>query len=127
MLKIDMHTHIIPKHLPRFAEKFGYGGFIHLDHHREGWARMMQDSKFFREINQNCWDAEVRKSEYDLFKTQVQVVCTIPVMFSYWAKPTDCLYLSEFLNDDIAQTVHNDSETLHWFRNHSNAGYRPCH
>ena len=36
---------------------------------------------------------------------QVQVVCTIPVMFSYWAQPNDCLALSEFLNDDIAQLV----------------------
>ena len=105
MLKIDMHTHIIPKHLPRFADKFGYGGFIHLDHHRPGWARMMQDTKFFREINQNCWEPDVRIEEYERFNTQVQVVCTIPVMFSYWAKPLDALHISEFLNDDIAALV----------------------
>ena len=41
-LKIDMHTHIIPKHLPDWSGKFGYGSFIHLDHHRPGPARMMQ-------------------------------------------------------------------------------------
>jgi aminocarboxymuconate-semialdehyde decarboxylase len=41
--------------------------------------------------------------EYAQFDTQVQVVCTIPVMFSYWAKPQDCLELSKFLNDDLAQ------------------------
>ena len=35
MLKIDMHTHIIPEKLPRFAEKFGYGDFIYLDHHKK--------------------------------------------------------------------------------------------
>ena len=28
-------------------------------------------------------------------------------MFSYWAKPQDCLELSKFLNDDIAQLVHD--------------------
>ncbi|SVD24606.1 uncharacterized protein METZ01_LOCUS377460, partial [marine metagenome] len=38
MLKIDMHTHIMPKKLPLWAEKFGYDGFIHLDHHKRGWA-----------------------------------------------------------------------------------------
>jgi len=105
MLKIDMHTHIIPKQLPRFAEKFGYGDFIYLDHFRKGFARMIQGNKFFREIEENCWDAEVRIKDYERFNTQVQVVCTIPVMFSYWAKPQDCLELSRFLNDDIAQTV----------------------
>ena len=103
MLKIDMHTHIIPKHLPKWADKFGYGGFIHLDHHRPGWARMMQDSRFFREIEHNCWDPDVRIADYKKFNTQVQVVCTIPVMFSYWAKPKDCLEVSRYLNDDIAE------------------------
>ncbi|MCB0737675.1 MAG: amidohydrolase [Bacteroidetes bacterium] len=100
-----MHTHIIPEKLPRFAEKFGYGDFIYLDHHKPGAARMMKGDQFFREIKENCWNPELRIDEYKEFNTQVQVVCTIPVMFSYWAKPTDCLELSQFLNDDIANLV----------------------
>ena len=105
MLKIDMHTHIIPKHLPRWVEKFGYDGFIHLDHHKDGWARMMQGDKFFREINENCWNPEVRIKEYLEFKTQVQVVCTIPVLFGYFAKSEDGLEVAKFLNDDLADLV----------------------
>ncbi|MBI1182792.1 amidohydrolase family protein [bacterium] len=100
-----MHTHIIPEKLPRFAEKFGYGDFIYLDHYKPGVARMMKGDKFFREIKENCWDPQVRMAEYDSFHTQVQVVCTIPVMFSYWAKPKDTLELSQFLNDHIADLV----------------------
>lgn len=103
MVKIDMHTHIMPDKMPRWAEKFGYGGFIHLDHHRPGFARMMQDAKFFREINENCWNPEIRIKEYEPFNTQVQVICTIPVLFSYWAQPHDCLEISRFLNDHIAE------------------------
>lgn len=102
MRKIDMHTHILPEKLPNFAEKFGYGDFIHLVHEREGFANMMKGGVFFREIAKNCWDPEVRIREYELFRTSVQVVCTIPVMFSYWAKPEDCLELSMFLNDHLA-------------------------
>ena len=97
-----MHTHIIPKHLPRWVEKFGYDGFIRLDHHKDGWARMMQGDKFFREINENCWNPEVRINEYLEFKTQVQVVCTIPVLFGYFAKSEDGLEVAKFLNDDLA-------------------------
>jgi aminocarboxymuconate-semialdehyde decarboxylase len=103
MLKIDMHTHIIPERLPRFADKFGYGDFIHLEHHQAGRARMMKGNEFFREICSNCWDPQERIEEYAAHQTQVQVVCTIPVLFSYWAKPTDGLELARFLNDDIAQ------------------------
>lgn len=105
MLKIDSHTHILPKKLPDWSEKFGYGDFIYLQHHKKGMAKMMKGNQFFREIKENCWDAELRIKEYKTFHTQVQVVCTIPVMFSYWAKPHDCLSVSVFLNDHIAEVV----------------------
>lgn len=105
MLNIDIHTHIIPEHMPHWAEKFGYGGFIHLDHHKPCCARMMVGDKFFREVESNCWDAEVRMKECDAHGVHVQVLSTIPVMFSYWAKPKDCLEVSKFLNDHIAEIV----------------------
>ena len=105
MLKIDMHTHIIPKNLPDWQKKFGYDGFIQLDHHKKGWARMMMGEKFFREINENCWDPEVRIREYKKYHTQVQVVSTIPVLFAYFAKPKDGLEVSKFLNDDVAELI----------------------
>lgn len=105
MLKIDAHTHIIPKKLPNWTEKFGYGDFIYLQHHRKGFAKMMRGNQFFREIKENAWNPELRIKEYEAFNTQVQVVCTIPVMFSYWARPLDCLDLSKFLNDHIADLV----------------------
>lgn len=105
MLKIDMHTHIIPKEMPNWTEKFGYGKFIHLVHNDDRSADMMQGGQFFRRIQENCWNEELRIGEYEKFNTQVQVVCTIPVMFSYWAKTADCVELSRFLNDHIADLV----------------------
>ena len=105
MLKIDMHTHIIPKNMPNWTEKFGYGKFIHLEHNLDNSANMMQGGNFFRRIEENCWNEKQRITEYEKFNTQVQVVCTIPVLFSYWAKPKDCLELSEFLNDHIAALI----------------------
>ena len=106
MLKIDIHTHIIPEHLPNFKEKYGYGGFINLDHHKPCCARMMMDDKFFREIQDNCWDPDKRIQECNHHHIDVQVLSTIPVMFSYWAKPMDVLDLSMFLNDHLADIVH---------------------
>ena len=105
MLKIDMHTHILPKTMPNWTEKFGYGKFIHLESNPDGSANMMQGGNFFRRIVENCWDESLRIKEYEKFNTQVQVVCTIPVMFSYWANPKDCAELSRFLNDHIAELV----------------------
>ncbi len=99
-MRIDIHTHIIPEHLPRWSEKFGYNGFIHLDHHKPCCARMMKDDEFFREIQSNCWDPEKRIEECNHTHVDVQVLSTIPIMFNYWAKPQDCLEISRFLNLD---------------------------
>jgi aminocarboxymuconate-semialdehyde decarboxylase len=106
MLTIDIHTHILPENIPNWKEKFGYGGFIQLDHHKSCCARMIRDDgKFFREIEDNCWSAETRMNECNTQDVHVQVLSTVPVMFSYWAKPQDCLEISVFLNDHIADIV----------------------
>ncbi|MCC5916122.1 MAG: amidohydrolase [Cryomorphaceae bacterium] len=105
MLTIDIHTHILPKDIPDFKSRFGYGGFIHLDHHKPCCARMMKDDHFFREIEDNCWDAEARLKECGHHHVDVQVLSTVPVMFSYWAKPHHAMEVARFINDHIAEIV----------------------
>jgi aminocarboxymuconate-semialdehyde decarboxylase len=103
MLKIDSHAHILPETWPSLKDKFGYGGFIYLDHHKPGSAKMMRDDgKFFREIQQNCWDPESILIDMDKHGIHAMVLCTVPVLFNYWAKPEDTLDWSVFLNDHIA-------------------------
>ncbi len=107
MLKIDVHTHILPKEIPNWKRDFGYGGFIQLEHNVPGCARMIKDDgHFFREIEDNCWSPEKRINEIDGYGVRVQVLSTVPVMFSYWAKPADGLTIAKFLNDGIAEIVH---------------------
>jgi len=104
--KIDIHTHILPPEIPNFRERYGYGGFIGLQHHAPCRARMVRDDgKFFREIESNCWDPKVRLQDCDRHGVNIQVLSTVPVMFSYWTKPDDGYNLSRFLNDHLAQVV----------------------
>ncbi|MEK6580679.1 MAG: amidohydrolase family protein [Bdellovibrionota bacterium] len=106
MLKIDDHTHILPTKIPKYKERFGYGGFIHLDHHASCKARMMKDDgTFFREIQDNCWDGNKRLSECSQHGIDVQVLSTVPVLFNYWTKPEHGLEISRFLNDHIAEVT----------------------
>lgn len=110
MVNVDLHTHILPKDWPDFSERFGYGRkrFVYPEHgHDEGkpcmW--MMRGDMMFRRVWPNCYDPEVVIAECDENDIDVQVVCTVPVMFSYWAKPEHGAEISRFLNDNIAQTV----------------------
>lgn len=60
---------------------------------------------FIRQIVDNCWSAERRIQECDAQNVNVQVLSTVPVMFSYWAKPNDGVETTNVLNNGIAEIV----------------------
>ncbi len=96
---------MLPERWPDLVERYGYEGFVRLEHHAPCRARMMVGDKFFREIDNNCWSPAKRIEECDAFGVTMQVISTVPVMFSYWAKPEDTHDLSRMLNDHLAGVV----------------------
>ena len=103
-MKVDIHTHILPSNWPDLRERYGYGGFIQLN--VEGsCGRMMKDGELFRIVDPNLWDPKTRMEESDADRVDIQVLSTVPVMFSYWAEPEDTLDLSRMLNDHLAGII----------------------
>jgi len=104
---IDLHTHILPERWPDWTARSGYAGWIELAHERPGCARMTQTlpgggKQSFREIQANCWDPPTRLREMNARSVDIQVLSTVPIMFSYWALAPDALDLARLLNDHIA-------------------------
>jgi aminocarboxymuconate-semialdehyde decarboxylase len=102
MLRIDVHAHVLPKDWPNLAEKYGDDRFP-VVHHDGDRHRIYREGKFFREIGPKTWDPGLRIADYGRFGVQVQVISTVPVMFSYWAKGHQALELHRFLNEHVAE------------------------
>lgn len=98
--RIDIHTHILPRRLSANAQKY-----LELRAHADGDARldMFKDGQFFRTIEPNCFDVDVRLREMDEKNIAMQVLSTVPVLFNYACEDVQgVLALSRELNDHIA-------------------------
>lgn len=111
--KIDSHAHIMPQEWPDLKSKFGYGGFIRPVKDNDSVNLYNDDGTFFRKVNPNCYDVEAILPEMDEYGVEKMVLCTIPVLFNYWAKPEHTHEWSVFLNDHIAQVqTHKSSRFI---------------
>ena len=66
---------------------------------------LKDDGTAFRDVDENCWSPEKRIEECDAAGVNVQVLSTVPVMFSYWTNGEDGAEIARFLNDHIADVA----------------------
>jgi len=104
-VRIDLHTHILPENWPDLRERYGADGFLSIEHTEPGRATLWKDGCRFREIGDNCWDPARRIEDCDRAGVDMQVLSTVPVMFSYGARAEQAHDLARFLNDHIAEVV----------------------
>jgi len=110
LFKIDIHTHILPGNLNELTTTFSDPRFLQLDKLDEQNAILKKDQQSFRKVGCNCWHAPERITDCNKTGVDMQVLSTIPVLFSYWAGDAECLKLSQFLNDHISHTVQENPE-----------------
>jgi aminocarboxymuconate-semialdehyde decarboxylase len=104
-MKVDFHTHFIPKQFPDMGEKYGGEGWPMLLHRGSCQADIYHAGKHYRQIDDRSWDPERRLKDMDAGGVDVQVLSPIPVTFAYQYSAQAVLELAQFQNDEIAQVT----------------------
>ena len=115
-LRVDLHTHILPDetHWPAALAKLMHDQAVSL---RPPDAAMLArgetrhamfkgaagSERFFRAVDSACYSCAAREAACDETGVDVQVLSTVPIMFSYWAAAADGLAIARQVNDDLAR------------------------
>src|SRR6266566_10048690 len=105
-MRVDFHTHYIPKHFPDMAKKYGDLGWPTLLHTGLCQADIYNAGKHYRSIDDRSWEPERRLKDMDAEGVDIQVLSPIPVTFAYRFSAHAVLELSQDQNDEIARAVH---------------------
>lgn len=97
-LMIDLHSHLLPESLPDMDHP-GFPSLVGDGDERQ----IMIDGEFFRTVKRTAFDMAHRIEAYEAAGVHVQVVCTVPVMFSYHLPAAPASRFVRLLNDHIAE------------------------
>jgi aminocarboxymuconate-semialdehyde decarboxylase len=96
---IDIHNHFFPREWPDLAARYGTPNWPWIKHTEPGKAEIMVGDRFFRQIYSACWDPEVRLSEMDRDRVDLQVLSATPVLFAYERPVEHALDCAHLFND----------------------------
>ncbi len=101
-LKIDLHSHLLPDGWPDFNAG-AVSGFPRLEPgDGPDDRRITIDGRFFRAVERNSHDIAHRIEAYARMGVRVQVVSTVPVLFSYHLPAGPAARFARYLNEHLA-------------------------
>ena len=102
---IDVHTHVVPAHIPPRANASRHWPSVVLDGNESADASVMIDGRVFRRIDSRCWDVERRLADMREDGSDMHVLSPMPELLSHWMSADEAEALSDVVNADIARMV----------------------
>jgi aminocarboxymuconate-semialdehyde decarboxylase len=101
---IDIHTHIVPKHLPSFAGAVP-SDWPSIEHTSCGHANIIISGKLFRTITDAAWNVPRRIADIADMGISRQAISPMPELLSYWLPLDSATTLLRHINETIATMV----------------------
>jgi aminocarboxymuconate-semialdehyde decarboxylase len=105
MMRIDLHTHIVPERWEDFAARHGGGPWPRLILRDACRGTIMTGDAVFREVDDRSWRPERRIEDMDRLGIDRQALSPPPVMFCYWAEPRAARAFARMQNENVAAIV----------------------
>ena len=102
---IDVHTHVVPAHIPPRANASRHWPSVVPDGNGSADASVMIDGRVFRRIDSRCWDVERRLADMREDGSDMHVLSPMPELLSHWMSADEAEALSDVVNADIARMV----------------------
>lgn len=105
MMRVDLHTHLVPPRWEDWAARWGGGAWPRLVPRDDCRATLMTGDRLFREITDQAWSPERRIEDMDRRGLDRQALSPPPVMFCYWAEPKAGQAFARMQNEHVAAVV----------------------
>ncbi len=110
---IDVHTHVVPAHLPDALADFPGIPWPSIQHTDACRAQVMISGKNFRSIDDACWSVPRRTEQMAGMDVGRQVLSPMPELLSYWLPAKPAGLLARHINETIAEMVRAVPERFH--------------
>ena len=100
MQRLDVHTHVVPAHLPDERPEFAGLPWPSIKHADACHAQVNISGKNFRDITDACWSVPRRTEQMPGMDVGMQVLSPMPELLSYWLPTNAASVLARHIQRD---------------------------
>ena len=102
---IDIHTHFVPRELPRNPLPDKFDQWPGMKCGQCGRRTFYAGEQAFRDLNPNTWSPLERIGEMNETGIGLQVLSPMPELLGYWLEPAQTAVVADYVNTELGKVV----------------------